>query len=154
MKTLLAAIFLTVALLDAAHAQSPAALKPPIGVPADAVPFNGRWYRVYLEKCGCLRARASCSALGGQLASVSDEPTHIFIQQLAKGLTLWLGATDEKTEGAWVWPNGKEMTFKAWAPGENLDNRQENFLVIREGLWYDYSKTGIGAGFICEWHAK
>jgi hypothetical protein len=36
------------AAVNTAFAQAPAT-KPPIGVPADAKPFNGKWYRVYLS---------------------------------------------------------------------------------------------------------
>ena len=150
---LVAALFV-IGLFRPAFGETPSAPKPPVGVPADAAHFNGKWYRVYLEKATYQRARSRCLALGGNLACVSDKATHEFIQELAKDVPLWLGATDEKAEGAWVWPDGTEMTFKAWAPKEPQGYRKENYLIIGRGRWHDYSKDEPVSGFICEWRPK
>src|SRR4051812_1339986 len=85
------------------QAQKSVPAKPPVGIPLDAKHFNGKWYRVYTEKLGWKRANQRCKALGGQLAVVPDEATHAFIKQLAGGIAVWLGATDEKVENAWEW---------------------------------------------------
>ena len=94
---------------------APATKKPPVGVPADATFFNGKWYRVYLEGLPWKSAQDRCKILGGMLACVPDAPTQGFVANLAKGLNLWLGATDEETEGLWRWVDGNEMKYKAWA---------------------------------------
>ena len=101
MKTFIA-ILITIgaSILGSVSAQQPIAKKPPVGVPADATSFNGKWYRVYFEKGRWQHARDRCNVLGGQLAVVPDEATQAFIKKLADSTALWLGATDEKVKNA------------------------------------------------------
>jgi hypothetical protein len=144
------------------HAQTPPGLKPPLAAPKDAKLFNWKWYAVIHEKVSWQTARDKCARMGGQLAVVPDANTWAFI----KGLTetrVWLGATDEKVEGEWLWVDGTKMTFKAWTPG-NPDNTRarEHYLaaVPAEGGWNDverewdaYKRTPI-VGYICEWKLR
>jgi len=134
-----------------------ATLRPPVGVPPDSQHFNGKWYRVYLEKVGWKRAREKCAALHGQLAIVPDEPTHAFLKQLANGLHLWLGATDEKIEGLWVWVDGTPMKFTAWAENSpDNANKNEHYLEMHSvGKWNDNRENASDVvGYICEWKGK
>lgn len=155
MRTHLLIIIATViAALSTANAEQPTTKAPPVGVPADAKPFNGKWYRLYLERTTWRRARDKCRTVGGQLACIHDAPTQAFLADFGKGLQLWIGATDEKVEGLWVWVDGTEMKFKAWIPGEPSGGRSENFLVLgrRPGApWFDAPENLEIAGFICEW---
>jgi hypothetical protein len=136
------------------------AVKPPVGVPADAKFYNGKWYRVYLEKVPWNRAKERCKALGGQLVVIPDQLTWEFLKTLSEQGTvqLWLGATDEVTEGVWKWIDGTPMKFKGWRPGEpNNAGGSENYLAIYKGAWADCPNGGeVGTvfkaqGFICEW---
>ncbi len=131
--------------------------KPPIGVPTDAKFFRGKWYRVYLEKVPWNRAQERCKALGGQLVTVPDAETWNFVKGLGGAASVWLGATDEKTEGVWVWSDGTPVTFTAWL-GAGPDNAggAENYLATHRGGWNDVKKSGAFdsfqvVGFICEW---
>src|SRR6185436_507946 len=114
-------------------------------------------YRVYHEKGGYKRSRDRCTQLGGRLAIVPDEPTHVFVRKLAEGLPLWLGATAEKQEGVWLWSDGTKMTFKAWDRGRPNGRRpKDSFLGINQScLWHDFMETDpVNLGFICEWKDK
>jgi hypothetical protein len=147
-------VFLTL-LVSVAHS---APARPPVGVPADAVHFNGKWYRIYHERGTWKRSRERCVVLGGQLAIIPDEPTQTFIKNLAAGLPFWLGATDEKTRGLWQWIDGQPMKYKAWDQGQpNQGHPKERYLVMdKSGLWHDYiegADHGV-VGFICEWRGK
>ena len=138
--------------------QSPFTKKRPLGVPSDAAFFNGKWYKVYLEReVKWNVARDKCGYLGGQLCVIHDQPTQDFVRGLAKGLELWLGATDEKVEGLWKWVDGTEMKYKAWSKYQP-DNAAgaENYLEIaRNGAWNDLSlKSKAVVGYICEWKDK
>jgi hypothetical protein len=117
--------------LRTAYAQEIGVKKPPVGVPQDAQLFAGKWYHLYLERVQWRHARDKCKRLGGQLAIIPDQPTDTFLRSLAGGLTVWLGATDEKVESLWVWVDGSKMTYKAWAETEpgNAHGR-EHFLVL------------------------
>jgi Lectin C-type domain len=136
--------------------QSSAPAKSPVGIPGDAIHFKGKWYRVYKEKGGWKRAKERCVIAGGQLALVPDSATQAFIKELAAELPLWLGATDEKTEGVWLWTNGSRMIYDAWEPGQPNNAPRENYLLIaRNGLWQDAIEGEPSAfGFICEWNRK
>jgi hypothetical protein len=129
---------------------------PPVGVPADARHFDGKWYRVYFERGTWAHAKDRCATFGGQLATVPDEATWTFVQGLAGTAYLWLGATDEKEEGKWVWVDGTPMQFTAWAEGEpNTGDRSQNYLHIWHGGWADAtSNSKAVAGFICQWKDK
>ncbi|XP_068232230.1 uncharacterized protein [Palaemon carinicauda] len=53
---------------------------------------------------------------------------------------MYLGATDEKTEGTWIKDsNGKQLSFENWAPGEPNGGEKRNCLVLRrqDGMWGD-----------------
>ena len=147
---------LTVGISERTHAQHSSPTKPPVGVPSDAIYFKGRWYRVYVEKGGWKRARERCAIVGGRLAVVSDSATRDFIKELASELPLWLGATDEKTEGQWLWINGSRMIYDAWEEGQPNNGRREHYLMIaRNGMWHDVPENEPSImGYICEWNRK
>lgn len=133
--------------------------KPPIGVPADARAFNGKWYKVVLEKLTWPAAKQKAEQSGGRLAVIPDEATWGFVKSLSKA-PLWLGATDEKTEAEWVWVDGSKMEFTSWYKGQP-DNAggNEHYLATHEGAWNDVPKSGVFgqykvAGFVCEWVSK
>jgi hypothetical protein len=124
------------------------------GIPSDAKPFNGKWYRVYLERIPWNVAMQRCVALGGQLAVVPDEPTWAFIRSLVKDDSLWLGATDKETEGVWKWVDGTPVVFRAWLPRQpDNSGGNENYLSAFNGGWNDVEIKGRGRviGFVCEW---
>lgn len=152
------AILAFTATLELASAQQASPLRPPVGVPADAKHFQGKWFRVYLEKGGWKRAKEKCARLGGQLATVPDEATQGFVKQLADDLQLWLGATDEKVQRLWVWVDGTPMNFSAWAPGQPSHGEgKEHYLQTfgEGGRWNDAVEDDRHVvGFICEWKPK
>ncbi len=151
-----ALLFLFALLVGTIFAEPPP--KPPIGVPADATFFNGKWYRVYLEKLPWNRAQERCKAMGGQLVTVPDAPTWEFVKGLSQGAGLWMGATDEVTTGVWRWVDGALVKYSVWSPGQP-DNAggKEHYAAMFKGAWADVPKSGtVGnifqtQGFMCEW---
>ena len=135
--------------------------KPPVGVPADAKFFNGKWYRVYSEKLPWNRAAEKCRALGGSLVKVPDEATWVFLKSLCQRAALWIGATDEKTEGIWLWPDGTPVTYAPWWRGQPDNARGiEHYVSTYLGEWNGVPKSGefvprqFVVGYICEWAPK
>ena len=125
-------------------------------IPAGAQGFNGKKYFVYEEKCSWTTARDKCKNLGGQLVVIPDQPTQVFVKELAAGRRFWLGATDEIAEGRWIWVDGTEMKYKSWGGGEpNNFGGKEHYLRSKKpnGNWMDGPNDDGGiVGFICEWH--
>ena len=145
MKTLfclLAALILTSAAAEP---------KRPLGVPADAKPFNGRWYKVVLEKKSWHAARDKCKEMGGQLVTVPDAPTWAFVKTLTPAFA-WLGATDEVTEGIWLCVDGTAVSHVVWDKGQP-DNGlgAEHYMLLVKQAVIDAPKKDRPAAFICEW---
>ena len=93
--------------------------------------------------------------LGGRLAIIRDEKTNLFVKDLAGGVPLWLGATDEKTDGVWQWVDGSRIAFKAWGPHQPNGSPKENYLSIWDGQWHDvFEGEPKVVGFVCEWPRK
>ncbi len=161
MKTILILLLLVLGCVTQAHCQTPGP-KPPLAAPKDAKLFNWNWDAVFQDKVSWQVARDKCERMGGQLAVIHDKATWEFIKGLSE-TRLWLGATDEKVEGEWVWVDGEKMTFKAWTPG-NPDNyrAKEHYLstVPAERGWndvakeWDFYKQSPIVGYICEWPAR
>ncbi len=146
--------FLFLASVQAQQTAPPSA--PPSPIPADARWHNGKWYRAYLEeKTSWRAAEAKCQAVRGHLASVPDSATWMVLKQLAAGRILWLGATDEQSEGLWKWLNGKPVVFQAWGPRQpdNWRGIQHYLCTTRPGEWDDIQHDGdkFVIGYICEW---
>lgn len=131
---------------------------PPVNVPSDAVLFRGAWYKAYFEKLNWHTARDKCARLGGMLVVITDNESNGFVKSLAKGEPIWLGATDEKVNGQWVWVDGSTMLFKAWAKGEpNNHGGTEHYVkMVADGTWNDvrYEPRTPVAGYVCEWVQK
>ena len=68
---------------------------------------------------------------------------------------VWIGATDEKEEGKWIWSDGEEESFYTnWhrESGEPNGARFQNCALILadwQGSWDDGACTWV-ASFICE----
>lgn len=127
----------------------------PTAAPSDAIKFKNKWYRLYLEKVTWQEARQKCARLGGILATVPEEQTHVFINKLSEGRNLWLGATDEKVDKEWLWSDGTAMTFTAWDRGQPDNVNQKSYVLIRSGRWHDAKEDDPSiVGYICEWRGK
>jgi hypothetical protein len=125
--------------------------------PADAVAFQGHWYRAYEEAGSWHQAKARCESMGGYLVCIESADEQNFIAILADGRYLSLGATDEKEEDVWVWVNGAPFNPTFWMSGQpNNYGGDENYLATYDGgEWVDVAAEGGGfwmpTGFICEW---
>ncbi|MFZ5858743.1 MAG: SUMF1/EgtB/PvdO family nonheme iron enzyme [Chloroflexota bacterium] len=99
-------------------------------------------------------ARNYCAAQGGYLATIQNEAENTFVYQILYGYdSTWIGASDEETEGTWIWANGEPWTYTNWASGqpENyLDKNEDCALFTEESSWHDVSCNSTNP-FICEW---
>jgi len=111
---------------------------------AHAVKWKGHWYAVLKEKCDWETAKKRCEELGGHLAFMETEVENNYIRGIVgnsfadKDLNLdedqlWLGGTDEKKEGEWVWLNGSQIQAPFWYQATkepNNLNGNEHYLSI------------------------
>lgn len=135
--------------------------------PKDSVEHRGKYYKIFNTFLSWPEARDKCVELGGQLATVKNADENEFILALASRASsdsFWLGATDEASEGNWVWVDGTPVTFTNWAPEQPSNHDQAEhylYLLIRherdwvkqEMKWGDLPSAPDGPkpGFICEW---
>ncbi|RBP47541.1 lectin-like protein [Roseimicrobium gellanilyticum] len=135
------------------HAADP---KKAAGIPEDAVYFNGKWYKAYVDGSGWKASQGKCQRLGGQLAIIPNQETQAFLKKLANGRKLMIGASKERSE-VWKWIDGSAMTFQAWDRGQPNDVKgNENYVALGpKGGWVDVAdSTDWTQGYICEWKAK
>lgn len=116
-------------------------------------PTNGHWYQRFDSSLSWHEAVHFCRALGGYLATITDATENQFIwDTLGAGSpqAMWLGATDEGSEGQWTWVTGEPFTWSHWADGEpNNVCRGEDYMQLipsiypTQSYWVDVD-TGIG----------
>jgi hypothetical protein len=131
--------------------------------PADAtvietVVWSGHRYYLISENTGS-GAELEAQALGGHLATINSEPEHNFLWNtwggsLGTGLGLWIGLTDQASEGNFVWMSGEPVTFTNWASGTAEPNNgrgryEEDFVNMdsrfsTSGKWNDVPDAGPG----------
>jgi hypothetical protein len=115
-----------------------------------------RGYVICPRKATYIQAIAACSVMGGTLATVETQGEATQIAALVRALTdesMYVGVSDEGTEGEWVWLDSTPLTYDPWADGQP-DNHGigENCVGIMwdggEG-WNDVPCSHRSA-FICE----
>jgi uncharacterized repeat protein (TIGR02543 family) len=110
------------------------------------------------------QARTHAKAQGGDLASFADENRWnrametLGANALGGYNGLWIGASDAKTEGTWVWVNGQALGFQRWAAtapgtlaGDLLDYAEVAGGAGAEiGKWYDRAGSTVRDGYVLE----
>jgi Ca2+-binding RTX toxin-like protein len=103
--------------------------------------YNGKFY--FLSSAGSwTQAQAQAVSLGGNLVAVNDAAENQFLVNTFGGTErLWIGLTDEVTEGTFKWVNGEAVTYTNWYPNEpNNSGGNENyaeFNLLGAGKWND-----------------
>ncbi len=103
-------------------------------------PATGHAYRVVPISDSWDEASATCRALGGALATVTDGDEQAFVAGLVSGYT-WMGGHDRKVEGDFRWITGESFGFRAFAPGQPNDSaaqpEQDCLAMGSSGGWHD-----------------
>ena len=113
-------------------------------------------------------AQRSLYGLEGYLATVTSAEENAFIAPLLGGQG-WIGASDEGTEGTWLWMTGPEAgtafwqglssgapvngEYNNWAGGEPNNLGGEDYAhYLSNGQWNDYPvQTGSIQGYVVEY---
>jgi serine/threonine protein kinase/phage shock protein A len=82
-----------------------------IDVPADAVAFGGRYYKLFSQKSISWKdARDACQQLGGHLAVAETAAEEEFVLRLAAEKPVWLGGYGDSEDGKqWKWVSGNKV---------------------------------------------
>ena len=90
----------------------------------------------------------------GNLASITDNQTNVFLNSLTSKRALVGGKKD--SSGKWVWSDGSSWNFTNWGPGQPSNNNDnENYLEMNteeEGKWNDVPLSyEHDHGYICQY---
>ena len=126
--------------------------------------YKNKVFKVFKKNMSWKEAQAFCESIGGNLAMPKTKELSDFIVEIATKYYLnglWLGGTDEETEGVWKWVDGTSMTYTNWSPGEPNNvisdtSKGEHYLEVytSNGTWNDLPNAASSsvAGFICEFN--
>ena len=114
-------------------------------------PTSGRLYAV-TQPVSWQLAQSLAQAAGGELAGVRSAAEHEWLYQTFGGTScLWIGLTDDGSEGTWRRASGAASSYLNWAPGQP-DNAggAENWAALSpraglpfgaDGRWLDLPAT-------------
>ena len=132
-------------------------LETPLNLkPAAEITYGNKVYRFYTAGIPYALAERYCKELGGNLVKIESEEKNNVIAQKVKELnkTFYIGASDEKAEGKFVWRDGSSVTYTNWSqnePNNTADCGGENYVqMYANGKWNDYTGQSVDVGFIGE----
>lgn len=132
-------------------------LETPLNLkPAAEITYGNKVYRFYTAGIPYALAERYCKELGGNLVKIESEEKNNVIAQKVKELnkTFYIGASDEKAEGKFVWRDGSVVTYTNWSqnePNNTADCGGENYVqMYANGKWNDYTGQNVDVGFIGE----
>src|SRR5262249_28978064 len=145
-------------------AASPPDAQPCVGGDARAVdPATGACYVFFATPMTRDAARLACRNLGAavRLASIQSASENAVILGLIGTNDVFIGASDEVTEGTFVWDDGTPFSLTNWNAGEPNNGGgmfEEDCVEVlgsRNGVWNDIpcAPPPVGLGsypFVCE----
>ncbi|XP_077057538.1 ladderlectin-like [Siphateles boraxobius] len=123
------------------------------GCPLEWTDFGLRCYKYFSQSVTWITAERNCQSLGGNLASVHDQPENDFLLSLLPSSTrTWVGAHDGEQDGEWLWSDGTVYDYTNWCSGEpNNAVVPENCLEINwtfNRCWND-APCSTSMNYIC-----
>ncbi|MBI4030756.1 MAG: type I secretion C-terminal target domain-containing protein, partial [Proteobacteria bacterium] len=105
------------------------------------------------------------SGVAGHLATITSDAENTFVQSLASGNEIWIGALDTGTEGQWRWYGGNDDgllfsidstaqygSYTNWAVGQPDDSGGQDHAVMQAaGTWADINGGGNTRFYVIEW---
>lgn len=119
--------------------------------PKDVVKLGRHEYAIINEKATWHVAKRICEEMGGHLATMETPAEWEGVAEMCRkgSTTAWLGATDEVTEGKWLWVTGKpvEHEFRA----DNAYDSEHHLVFWAPSGAFDDNGAGARYPFVCEW---
>jgi len=118
---------------------------------------SNKLLKFYSSKKTFFDAKAHCRSNGGLLVVANNEEINNWVAKQGNGALKWIGATDLKNEGIWLWSDGSAVeanaeSWKHWT-GEGPDNaeRSEHCATVNsDAEWDDHYCRGKYA-FVCQY---
>lgn len=103
------------------------------------VTFGGSEYALSYEPVSVSGGRAEALSVGAHLATISSLPENVFVAGLLPTDNLWIGFTDEVSEGTFAWMNAEPVTYTNWALFEPNDADGEDYTVTNWGIFGEWN---------------
>ena len=116
--------------------------------------FDGKCYLwVTNEKKKWTEAEKFCKSEEGHLASVTSQEVQNFIlKEVGKRKTnIWIGASDQESEGTWKWSDYSPFDFEDWIE-EPIEDPEVNCLELYntiDGAGWNILECGTPLNFLC-----
>ena len=98
------------------------------------------------------QAQAQAQSLGGNLVTINNQAEQDWLVSTFGGSeNLWIGFTDEVTEGQFKWASGETSTYTNWGFGQPDNHLNEDYVGMNfggAGKWNDFSSTYSLRGII------
>ncbi|MBE9218110.1 beta strand repeat-containing protein [Dolichospermum flos-aquae] len=116
--------------------------------------YNGNTY--LLSTAGTWQqAQSQAQSLGGNLVTINNQAEQDWLVSTFGGSEqleqLWIGFTDEVTEGEFKWVSGETSTYTNWYSDEPNNSGNEDYveMVLGDaGKWNDLSASSVRRGII------
>lgn len=134
----------------AATGQGSGTLTVASGAIVDAVnPSNGQRY-ISFATTTWTAAESTAQLLGSHLVSIADASENEWVRATfgtynGTAQRIWIGATDEGSEGQWRWSSGAAFGYTNWNSGEpNNAGNAEHYaeMLGLQGTWNDMPNSG------------
>ena len=133
-------------------------VETPLNLKADAeFEYDGKIVKFYKASLPYKVAQRFCEENGGSLVKIDSQEKNDAIAKKVAVIDEWtffIGATDEKEEGTFVWQDGSPLTYRNWAanePNNDTISGTENYVqMYRDGTWNDLPGWKNRVGFIGE----
>ncbi|XP_071263139.1 CD209 antigen-like protein E isoform X1 [Salvelinus alpinus] len=121
--------------------------------------FESCWYFVSTKRKTWSESRMDCLERGADLVIINSREEQRFLFSLNKGV--WIGLTDNKTEGSWKWVDGTPLNTSYWGSnqpskdGDDSTNQKKDCVELQGGqdqpekTWNDL-KCDKKRNWICE----
>lgn len=137
-------------------------VETPLNLKADAeIEYDGKIYKFYQASLPYKVAQRFCEENGGSLVKIDSQAKNDVIAKQAGKMgdwTFFLGATDEKEEGTFVWQDGSPLTYQNWSESEPNNDTicgEENYVqMYKDGTWNDLHGWRSTVGFIGEFEKE
>lgn len=119
--------------------------------------YNCHHYELFELKKTWKEAKEICERRGGHLAVINSSAENEALAELVSGLSnyVWIGGSDDGSEGNWYWVNGEDFSYTNWHSGEpNNTDEIEHYLTLFGSTkkWNDAANDNqYISGFICEY---